>query len=248
MPKMTNLEMVQDILSSMDSDNVNSVSDTVESQQVMDILQASYYEIMSRRDWQHTRTFGQLVAVSDSEQPNKIALPANTSRVICFKYRSDTVEDTREKWKEVRYVDPCEFVDKLQARDNTDSAIQEVITDGLVKLYVKNDQAPNIWTSFDNEFIYTDAYDNGVDDTLQQSRSSIVYLKEETFVLGDTAIQSLPMNMFPLLLAEAKSVAHLQLRQQPNQKAEQAASRQFNRLKEQEDVLNVGRQFADYGR
>lgn len=46
MPKPL-IEYVQDILSSMDSDEVNSISDTVESMQVATILKNCYEELVA---------------------------------------------------------------------------------------------------------------------------------------------------------------------------------------------------------
>ena len=42
MPKMSLLEMTQDILSDMDSDEVNSINDSVESLQVLGIIKNTY--------------------------------------------------------------------------------------------------------------------------------------------------------------------------------------------------------------
>ena len=42
MAKMTLLAMVQDILNDMDGDEVNSISDTVEAEQVAQIIKTTY--------------------------------------------------------------------------------------------------------------------------------------------------------------------------------------------------------------
>ena len=51
--RMTLLEMVTDILSDMESDPVTSYLDTPESQQVAQMLQTTYYNIIDGRDWPH---------------------------------------------------------------------------------------------------------------------------------------------------------------------------------------------------
>ena len=51
--KYTLLAIVQEILSDMDSDEVNSIDDTVESQQVASIVRSAYMAIMSNRNWAH---------------------------------------------------------------------------------------------------------------------------------------------------------------------------------------------------
>jgi len=49
--KLSLLDITQKILSSLDSDPVNSIDDTVESIQVADIVKESYYSLMAERDW-----------------------------------------------------------------------------------------------------------------------------------------------------------------------------------------------------
>jgi hypothetical protein len=49
MAKMTLLEMTQDILSDMDSDEVNSINDSVESLQVAQIIKTTYFNIVNGR-------------------------------------------------------------------------------------------------------------------------------------------------------------------------------------------------------
>ena len=48
---MTLLEIVQDILSDMDSDEVNSINDSVESLQVAQIVKTAYYNIVDGKDY-----------------------------------------------------------------------------------------------------------------------------------------------------------------------------------------------------
>ena len=51
MAKMTLLEMTQDILSDMDSDEVNSIATTSESLQIAQIIKTAYYNIIDGRDF-----------------------------------------------------------------------------------------------------------------------------------------------------------------------------------------------------
>jgi hypothetical protein len=48
--KRTLLEMVQSILSDMDSEDVNSISDTNEAEQIASVIEDTYYNIISARD------------------------------------------------------------------------------------------------------------------------------------------------------------------------------------------------------
>ena len=54
MPKQTLLEMTQHILSSMDSDSVNSYAETIESEQVATVIKDAYFNLINNLD---IRTF-----------------------------------------------------------------------------------------------------------------------------------------------------------------------------------------------
>ena len=52
MPKLTLLDMTQDILSDIDSDEVNSISDTPDSLQVAGIIKSSFYDMIDIKELQ----------------------------------------------------------------------------------------------------------------------------------------------------------------------------------------------------
>lgn len=60
MAKMSLLDMTQNILSALDSDPVSDISETVESQQVVEIIKESFYELMSSRQWPFLQTLTKL--------------------------------------------------------------------------------------------------------------------------------------------------------------------------------------------
>ena len=84
--KFTNLEMVQEILSAMSSDEVNSVSDSPESLQVLQILKRKYYDIISRGDLpEHNQVF-QLTPSLDNDSPVLMYIPDGIGHVEWLKY------------------------------------------------------------------------------------------------------------------------------------------------------------------
>ena len=60
---MTLLEMVQSLLSSLEGDNVNSISDTQEALQVAQVVKDTYFSLISRRYW----SFMEFTTVLDGE-------------------------------------------------------------------------------------------------------------------------------------------------------------------------------------
>lgn len=83
---MTVLQMTQNILSSMSSDEVNSISDTVESMQVAQILQNKYYDIVARGDLTLDDQLFQLVPSDNYQSPVLMSLPAGTMRINWIRY------------------------------------------------------------------------------------------------------------------------------------------------------------------
>lgn len=86
MTKFTLLDMTQEILSAMSSDEVNSISDSTESLQVAAIIKRKYYDIISRGDLpEHNQVF-QLTPAADPTQPTMMFIPDGVGRVEWIKY------------------------------------------------------------------------------------------------------------------------------------------------------------------
>jgi hypothetical protein len=84
--KMTLLDMTQSILSSMGSDQVNSIGDTVESQQVADILKQTYFNMLGRYDLPEHNRIIQLDPSNDATKPTLMFRPAGVHRIEWIKY------------------------------------------------------------------------------------------------------------------------------------------------------------------
>lgn len=86
MANPTLLEMTQEVLSALDSDSVNSISDTVEATQVATIIKRKYYDIVSRGALPEQQVLGQLTASGDSTLPTLMYVPAGTVQIDWIKY------------------------------------------------------------------------------------------------------------------------------------------------------------------
>jgi len=159
MAKMTLYEMVADILNDMDSDAVNSISDTEESLQVAQIVKTTYFEMMSRRDWDHLSSIGILDNVSDSAKPNYLKVPSDVGAINFIMYNRRKTGETRHRWVEMGYLFPDEFVIKVSHRNSDDANIIYVTYFGGAVLSIKNNVAPQYYTSFDDEYVVFDSYD-----------------------------------------------------------------------------------------
>ena len=112
----------------MDSDSVNDIDDTVESQQIAQIVQGCYYEMLGNRNWPHTRKIIQLDASGDTARPNYMRLPENLKEMVFFKYETQKFGDTKIVLTDVKYKHPDEFLHYISAR-NSDNTEVDVIED-----------------------------------------------------------------------------------------------------------------------
>ena len=89
MAKDTLIELVQDILSDSDGDEINSISDTIEGQQCATVIRRIYQDIIETYDLQGTETAFKLEASGDagrSASPDASSL--NAVSVPCRSYVS----------------------------------------------------------------------------------------------------------------------------------------------------------------
>ena len=250
MPKMTVLDMTQDILNDMDSDAVDSINDTIEALQIAQILKTTFYEILDGVDyWPHLNTLVQLEALDSGEnKPTYLRMPNNLQFMKWFKYNKRKVTDTRDMFTEVTYMKPQEFVEYTNQRFSSETFVDVTTDFSSASLLLRNDTAPTYWTSFDDEYIVCDSYDSAVDNLLQTAKTQVEGPRNTTFTIADTFIPDLPANAFSYYLAEAKSVCFNALKQSANPKEEQRSKRQRYRLSGRKWRDNQVGGFASYGR
>ena len=231
MPKLTLLDMVQDILSDMDSDYVNSIGDTVESDQVTRIIKATYYDLINNViDIPEHEEIVNLTALADTNHPTWFQYPSNVKRISLFKYNNATVDNTDLRYEEVKYKTPVDFEAYVNARTESDTNVVAYTDFNAGKLLIINDKHPQYWTSFDDKYLICDSFLNTVDTTLQASKTFCLCLTEPTWTNSNTFTPDLDAEFFPLLLAEAKSTCFTALKQVANAKEERKARRQLTHI------------------
>lgn len=248
MSKKTLLKLVQDILSEMDSDEVNSISDTVESLQVANIVKTCFEELITNRNWPQHRKIVQLEAANDVTKPNYLKLPDSLKELSMFRYECQKFGDTKTTLRDVKYLEPHQFLQIVSLRNSDSSLVETVLDFSGSKLLVINNVSPTYWTSFDDTYLVTDSYDKDREATLQRSKSQALAFIIPTFLLEDDYVPDLPIDAFPLLFEEAKSTAFVTLKQSTNPKAEQKASRQNRWLSRKAWRAAGGVSYDDYGR
>ena len=248
MPKLTLLDMTQDILSDMDSDEVNSISDTPDSLQVAGIIKSSFYDMIDSKDsWPHLRTLMALDSAT-SAKPTHMKLPVDVKALEYVKYNKVKSGETQAKYRDIEYKYPDEFLAMVN-NYNSDSDDVDLVTDySGVTFPIKNDQGPSYWTSFDDESIVFDSYYSAVEANLQHSKSQCMAVRNPSWTVDDSFTPDLPEEAFSRLLAEAKSACFVRLKQYVDNKSEQQAMRQRNAMSRKSWRAHGGIRMPDYSR
>jgi len=248
MPKMSLLDMVQNILSDMDSDEVNSINDTTEAMQVAEIIRTSYYHIMADGDWPHLGEMFQLDASASMSKPTHMKIPDDTRYVSWIKYNKVKSSGEAPKYADVTYLEPEKFVGVLNSRNPANGNVIEVVDDSGVGLFILNDRPPTYYTSFDNAHVVLDSYTSTIESTLQKNKTQAYRFRDPVFNIVDEFVPDLPAKAFPFLLAEAKSSCFNALKQAANPKEEEKAQMQRRRLSQERWKLQGGIKYSSYGR
>ncbi len=248
MAKKSLLGIVQEILSDMDSDFVNSIDDTDEAGQVAQIVMSTYEAMISNRNWPHTARVINLTPSADSLLPTYMRIEEDVKEFISIFYDKHQLGDARLRYQEVFWKEPDDFLRYTNNRDSTAANINIITDVSGVKFLAQNNKAPSYYTSFDDTTLVFDSYDNTVDSTLQATKTQARAYVMPEFRLEDDFIPDLPQEAFSALIEEAKSKAQFKLRQMNDTKSEQEAQRQQRWLSRKAWRVNGGIEYPNYGR
>jgi hypothetical protein len=247
MAKSTLLDIVKDIANDIDTDEINSISDTPESLQIAQIVKSTYEAIMSNRNWPHTARIIRMNSSADLAKPNIMTFDEQVKELISVYYNKAKLNETRLRFEPVKYVEPDDMLRIFYGR-NTDNTNIEVVDDGAQVYVVQNNKAPEYFTSFNDSTLVFDSYDNTVDDTLQTSKTQVRAYVTPIFQMDDDYIPDLPEEAFTFLIEEAKSKAAYKIAQKPDQKAEQESKRQNQWLSRKDWRVSGGIKYKRFGR
>ena len=177
--RTTLLSMVQSILSDMDSEDVNSIDDTVEAQQIASVIQDTFFNMIAARVIPEHKQLLQITSLSDSTRPTHFKYPDNVKEIENLFYNTAT---SGANYTEVYFVEPLEFLNRMD--EATGLRVDTVA--GSTPIYVRQDRMPSYYTSFDDLHIVMDSYNSTVDSVLQQSKTRAYGTVYPSFTISDT--------------------------------------------------------------
>lgn len=244
----TLLQITQQILSDMNGDDVNSIFDTEEAEQVARIVVATYEAMMSNSNWANTRRVMTLTSFSDNARPTHFHIPSEIKEVGSINYDASKPGALRKQFRPVLYLDPDDFLRRLNTRDNTAPNVQVVTDPSGIELSIINNHQPMHYTSFDDNVIVMDAFDSDKESTLQPSNMQVVAYVVPDFPLTDDSIPDLPISTYSMLIEEATSRAQWKLREFQDVKSEIEAGRQRRWAARKNWKVDRRTRYPNYGR
>lgn len=239
--KLTLLDLTQSILSSLSSDEVNSISDTTESLQVTDIIKQTYFNILARSKLPMQQEMFQLDASTDATQPVLMYRPEYVSKMDWVKYYDTSTSSSPAEYKYVTILPVTQFLDIVNRFNTTEAEVdtfQLTVNGKSFTFNYKDNRQPQFCTAIENYYVIFDSFDGVVDSTLQSNKTQCWGEVLPTWVGVDSFIPELDDQQFPLLLNEAKALAFYELKQQPHAKAEQEAKRQWGTLQKDKSLID----------
>lgn len=245
--KLTLIQMVQDILSDMNSFNVNNIHEHQESRQVVDIIESTFYTVTTYRYWPaHYRTVRLEGAPQGTDlMPAVLVMPSNVIDLDELYYNK----------RKLHYKDPQDFLKFcMELSTSTNNNFDEYDLDGT-PLACYNGRDPSFFTILSKgngsgltNYVVMDAYNKEDEDVLLASKSLALGQIAPEFKKENTFVPDLPDEAFPYLLAEAKARAFIAIKGVDNPSAVADAARLRSRLAVEKGVVQSKDTYPNYGR
>lgn len=220
--KYTLLEMTQRILGSMDSDEINTISQNTESLEVADIIKECYFNIVGESDLPEQDGIFSLEASTDNTRPVVMTVPDNVLEMTKVTYNTNTVNDPA--WAHIPYVSLSNYLERANSYDITSTNVSSMTIETNGSSFVikfENNRPPKVYTILNDNMLLFDAYESDVDSTLQTTKTLCFGSVAPEWRMEDTFVPDLDARQFQLLLQSSKAQAFVELKQIQNPKAEQ---------------------------
>lgn len=234
--KRTLLEMVKSIMSDMDSDAISSINDTVEALQVASTIRDVYEQLITDTSIPEDQSLGQLDAINLTDFPgsfNYMVIPADVSDMYWLQYDIRLNPSDPQTFKDLDFYDPHTFINYVNRNVAGDDTM--LVTDPAsgFQYYIPKLVSPRYYTVFQDLYVAVDAVNTLIDTTRSDAtKTNAMFQFVPSWTMTDGFIPALDDNMFPLLLAEAKSTCFVNIKQQANPKVDKQARTQSVRLQD----------------
>lgn len=229
--KLTMLQIVNKTMEALNLDEVNSISDSPDAEQIAQVAQDSAYDLLNQSEWPFTIRYTQLESIADADRPNYLRIPDEVVRIDFVRYDNTDPDNQDESGTDlveverIEWLPPEQFMEMTLMRNSQIDEVQTVTDFNGATMLIYNDRGPSYWTSFDDEYIVFDAVDLDIESTLQGNKSQVFGKYIEDIVIDDEFQLDAPAHFFSTWLADVKSTAFVYFKQEASPKDEQRARR-----------------------
>jgi hypothetical protein len=227
--RYTLLEATQLILSSMGSDEVDSISDTIESADIALLLKSVFYDCATELGLPQQETLVELNASGSSTRPVLMTVPTNVQKIMWLKYDKKSATDTRADFQQVNFLEFDDFLRLTSTNidDTVDAAEMTFTANGEShQIVYRTDNHPTWFTAVEDNTLLFDSIDLTVDTTLQKSKTMCWARTYPAWTHSDNFYPPLEPAQFSYFINKAKVRAFNEKKQTPNQEAAIEARRQ----------------------
>lgn len=243
----TFLEIVKYILSELESDDVDSISETVESEQVARICIRVFSNLIAGRDWPHLDKVVQLAELSTMSTGFK--LDPEMRKILNVKYNKLLEVGDRDRYVELPFVPWTEFIKHLEQRDSlSPDVIVQTTIDGLVSLNILTNKQPEYYTVYSNDFLVLDSFNQDIEPRAATTSLQVFGSMLPMVKLEDTFKFNLPLEDHPWFINECINYCYVNIKQSVNPKLEQMTTSIRRRMAHNQWVKHKGVTYPDYGR
>ena len=245
MPKRTLLEMIQEVSDAIDGDEISSLNETVEADQLQKLIVNVLEDLVTRQDWEFLKD--KLIQLNDASTVISLDVPDTVSKLQTMQY----ISTTDGKPRTLHYIPPEDYLQVMRQATSGDASTVDVIVNGIT-LVAKTNQDPRFWTILEDA-VFVDGFDISRDTSGVVGSQSVTLSTKYFDFSGSTVgtwVAPLPEKMFGLWLQESIAEASVKLRQVEDPREERKARRQFVSQSRDEPIFRRDEGFGgvNYGR
>lgn len=242
--KRTLLEMTQDILTSLDGDEVTAIADTSESASIASIIRQCFYEIAATYKLPEHYSIFELTETS-AASPTIMTKPSDVISIEWIKYDNKLSTETPTDYREVAFVPFDIFQGRQLGMDSTATDIGRfnyTIGSDIFPFVHLTTRNPIFYTTYNDSTVVFDSYNLTEETFLAKAKTMCYGLKESSWTHTDAAVPNLDHKLSNTLFQIAKAQCFSELKQVENPGAEKKARRAVNTMiKEKYDINNKNR-------
>lgn len=252
--KYTLLEMTQLLLASMDSDEVNSINDTVEAYDIALTIKSVYYDLATDLNLPEHSTLFELNASGDNAKPTLMTVPSNVTSLTKVRYNYQETGETYENYQTLTQMSLNDFImmqNGLRGLTSNVGSMDVTVNGETFEFMYKTNAMPKYYTVLEDNTLIFDAYDSTEDTTLQKSKTMCEGVVYPTFTIDDAFTPDIDPTQFSLLINKAKQRLFVEKKQIENVEASSETRRQKiitqkrkRKVKGQNEVFNVLSRFG----